>query len=84
MNHSKWEKLPINKQHSKEFNLERFHHTVAASRNVMIVFGGKDSSGKVCDNQLLEFHFPTATWTSIQTIGLAPCPRWGHSITSNG
>lgn len=81
---SYWDKISANKLHSKEFSLERFHHCAVSTDNAMIVFGGKDSSGKVCSADLLEFHYSTKTWTSIQTIGIAPCPRWGHSVTCNG
>ena len=73
-----WSRVPANKTQVKEFDLERFHHTAVSTENVMLVFGGKDSSGKVCDNKLLEFHYDTNTWSVIQTVGFAPCPRWGH------
>lgn len=50
----------------------------------MLVFGGKDFSGKVCENKLLEFHYDTNSWSNIQTVGLSPSPRWGHCAATHG
>ena len=73
-----WDKMEPSKTQTREFALERFHHSAIAIESVMIVFGGKDSLGHVCDNGLLEYHFETRTWAAIQTAGMAPTPRWGH------
>ena len=81
---SEWSRHTSSKGLSKQLELERYHHSAISTGNAMIVFGGKDSSGKLPINQLLEYHYPTNTWSAIQSAGLPPCPRWGHCTAAQG
>ena len=74
-----WQKIAVMKNQSKEFGLDRFHHTAELLGNVVLIFGGKSAKGVCCTTTLLEYHITTNTFSSIQTIGTVPSPRWGHS-----
>jgi Protein kinase domain/PB1 domain/Galactose oxidase, central domain len=58
--------------------LERYHHSAVAYESSMYVFGGKNSVG-MCKPRLVELHFETRKWATLDTVGSAPGARWGHA-----
>uniref|UniRef100_A0A7S4NJX9 Uncharacterized protein n=2 Tax=Guillardia theta TaxID=55529 RepID=A0A7S4NJX9_GUITH len=60
-----------------------FHSTCALDRNNrMFIFGGQNGSANF--NDMYDFDMETMTWTFVQTTGILPSPRWGHSAVVQG
>lgn len=62
----------------------RYGHTnVAASSQEALVFGGVSITGEKI-NDLWTLNAETATWIQVQSLGVAPQPRFGHSACVHG
>jgi len=62
---------------------ERFAHSAVIFQDSIFIFAGKDIKGNVC-NDILQFNFANRRWNEIQSKGILPSPRYGHTSIVKG
>eukprot|EP00960_Hanusia_phi_P058616 763932-Hanusia_phi.AAC.11 len=73
----------VPEQHGSPPAPRAFHSTCALDRSSrMFIFGGQNGSANF--NDLYDFNMETLTWSFVQTSGILPSPRWGHSAVVQG